>query len=433
MSVLETVYAAAVRGARVASPLVARGDSKIARAVRGRRGVVERLEAWARTGRDRRRHLLWIHAPSVGEGLQARAVLEATLERRPDLQTVFTHFSPSAEALASRMPADVADYLPWDVPGEVDPVLDVLQPDLVAFTKTEVWPVLSRSARRRGIPTALVAATLPEDSSRLRWPAREVLRPALGRLAAVLAIAPDDAERFRRLGARGDRIQVTGDPGIDSAAARAGATDPDAAWLAPFRRTPRPTIVAGSTWPPDEEVLVEAVSAVREARPGLRMVVAPHEPTEEHLRPLEAALQRRGWVTARLGAVEAAGSTAGLDAVVVDRVGVLAQLYSVGVVAYVGGGFHGDGLHSVLEPAAAGLPVTFGPRHSNARAAADLVEEGGARVVDGPAALARVLQGWLSDEGARTRWGKAARGYIEAHRGAAVRTAERVLEILGHP
>lgn len=431
MSIAETLYAAAAGGARAASPLLARGDSKLARSLRGRRGVVARLVEWARAERDTGRRLVWIHAPSVGEGLQARAVLSAVLERRPELQSVFTHFSPSAEGLARSMPVDVADYLPWDVTAEVDPVLKALRPDLVVFTKTEVWPVLTRSARRRGVPTALVAATLPKGSSRLRWPTTRVLRPALGRLAAVLAIAREDAERFRDLGARRERVHVTGDPGIDSAAVRAGAADPAASYLAPFADDPRPTLVAGSTWPPDESVVVEAVTTLREEHPGLRLVVAPHEPGEAHVGPLERALEERGWRTARLDAVEGAGSVRGVDAVVVDRVGVLAHLYTVGSVAYVGGGFHGAGLHSVLEPAAAGVPVTFGPRHGNSRAASDLLEEGGAREVDGAPALVRALRSWLSDESTRARWGRAARGYIESHRGAAGRTAERLLGIMG--
>ena len=257
-----------------------------------------------------------------------------------------------------------------------------------------------------------------------------MLGPGLARLDAVLAIAEDDAERFRRLGAPPQVVEVTGDPGIDSAARRAEAADAEAPYLRPFRDGGPPILVAGSTWPPDEAVLVPGCTAVRDAGPGLRLIVAPHEPDEDHVAPLERALAEAGWRPVRLGEVEAGGELGGADAVVVDRVGVLAALYTVGDMAYVGGGFHGDGLHSVLEPAAAGLPVLFGPRHHNARAAGELVEVGGGRVVRDADEVSAVLGGWLRDREVRGRWGRAASGYIQAHRGAARRTAQRLSELL---
>ncbi|MBW3533990.1 MAG: hypothetical protein KY453_02035 [Gemmatimonadetes bacterium] len=430
MAVWEMAYRAAARGARVAAPLLGRGSSKLARGVRARAHAVDVLADWAADHREPSMPLLWIHAPSVGEGLQARAVLESVARLRPGLQTVFTHFSPSAEPLAGRMPVDVAGYLPWDLPGAMGRTLDALRPSVVAFTKTEVWPTLSREATARGVATALVAATLPAGSSRLRAPARWALAPSLRRLSVVAAIADDDAGRFGSLGVPAERAVVTGDPGIDSAAQRAAAADPDAPWLRPFRSAPRPTLVAGSTWPTDEAVLLPAATRLRETEPRLRLVVAPHEPTPRHLQPLERALADAGWAVARLGAVEEAGDAGGADAVVVDRVGVLAQLYTVGDVAWVGGGFHGQGLHSVLEPAAAGLPVLFGPRHHNARAAGELVEAGAARVVgDAPAAV-DALRAWLGDGDARLHAGERALRYIGGHRGAAERTAGHLLGLL---
>ncbi|HEX9886013.1 MAG TPA: glycosyltransferase N-terminal domain-containing protein, partial [Longimicrobiales bacterium] len=351
MPAYESVYGSLMRLGFMASPFLERGGSKLARGLRGRRAATERLVGWAGEGRRPGQGLVWFHAPSVGEGLQARVVLAALAERaavegRP-LETVFTHFSPSAEALAASMPVDVAAYLPWDVPSAVGPVLDALHPDLVVFTKTEVWPVMSREARRRGIPTALVAATLPEGSSRLRWPTREVLRPSVRRLASVLAIGEEDAARFRRLGAHDERVYVTGDPAIDSAVQRAGQANPDATYLRPFREYGRehgrPTVVAGSTWPADEAVLLPACARVRAFVEDVRLIVAPHEPTGSHVAALERRLALDGWRVGRLGDVEAAGTAEDVDAVVVDRVGVLAHLYTVADVAYVGGGFHGAG------------------------------------------------------------------------------------------
>ena len=134
-----------------------------------------------------------------------------------------------------------------------------------------------------------------------------------------------------------------------------------------------------------------------------------------------------------LAEVEERGTAADLDAVVVDRVGVLVHLYTVGDVAFVGGGFHDAGLHSVLEPAAARMPVVFGPKHRNARAAADLIECEGAREAADSGALADTLSGWLVEEEARDYAAGQAFGYIQRHLGAADRSAALLVGLLDWP
>jgi len=257
------------------------------------------------------------------------------------------------------MPSDASEYFPWDIPSVIRPVLEAVAPDLVVFTKTEVWPVLVEEAVRRGIPVAMVGAALPPGAGRARPLARAFLRPTWERIAALGAISEADAEGFRSLGVSSAAVQVTGDPGIDSAARRAHAAAPEATYLAPFHRDARPTIVAGSTWPADDVVLLPALHELRSRVDGLRVILAPHEPESGHVSDLLGRLAGGGWRAATLGEVEKRGTAADLDAVVVDRVGVLAHLYTVGTVAYVGGGFHDAGLRSVLEPAAARLPVAF--------------------------------------------------------------------------
>lgn len=442
MSAASFLYRVVQGGIRAAGPAlgVVPGirASKLVRGIRGRRDAHGLLARWGREGRDPARPVAWFHAPSVGEGLQARAVIEALRRRRADVQVVFTHFSPSAEALARSMPADVAGYLPWDMVGPMRWVLDAVRPDMLVFTKTEVWPVLVALAAERRAPAAMVAATLPSGAGRMRWPARMLLRPTWAALAAVAAIAEEDGRRFTELGVAPDRVRVTGDPGIDSAVQRARSAPNDAPYLKPFHVAPRPTLVAGSTWPADEAVLLPALESLRSRGvlgedPGFpRVIIAPHEPSTARVGALLQGLGARGWTAATLADVEAAGSCEGVDAVVVERVGVLAHLYTVGTMAYVGGGFHGAGLHSVLEPAAARLPVAFGPRHHNARAAADLLDAGGAVEVDGVEALAAALDVWLRDAEALHYAARRAYDYIDAHLGAAERTAATLDNLLVH-
>ncbi|HEX6039883.1 3-deoxy-D-manno-octulosonic acid transferase [Longimicrobium sp.] len=429
MSAAETLYTLALRAARPLLPLAARGEGKLARGIRGRAGVLERLETWARTHREPARPLVWFHAPSVGEGLQARAVVQAFRARSPDAQVAYTFFSPSAESFARTVQADVADYLPLDLPGDVRRALDALRPDVIAFSKTDVWPVLTREAKARGVRLAMLSGTLPASSSRLGGPARALLAPAYARLDVAAAISPDDADRFGALGVPADRRRVMGDARFDQVWARARGVDRASSLLSLFDGFDGVTLVAGSTWPADEERLVPALASLIEAGHRLRAILVPHEPTLAHVEALEARLRGAGITDAfRLSQV-AVGALAG-TAVVVDRVGVLGDLYALADVAYVGGGWGTAGLHSVLEPAAFGAPVLFGPRHANAREAAELIARGGAfELSPDQSAAARILP-LIEDAARRRAAGDAARAYVEANMGAAERGAEIIESLL---
>ena len=157
--IAEVSYRLAQLALRAFTPVLAVGEGKLARGLRGRRGAHERLIWWGRSVRDPDRPTVWFHAPSVGEGLQARAVMDALRRRRPEFQIVFTHFSPSASALAADLPADVADYLPWDVPSDAGVVLQALAPGLLVFTKTEIWPFTVAAASADEVPVAMIAGT----------------------------------------------------------------------------------------------------------------------------------------------------------------------------------------------------------------------------------------------------------------------------------
>ena len=183
--------------------------------------------------------------------------------------------------------------------------------------------------------------------------------------------------------------------------------------------------MAGSTWAPDEEVLLRALRHVGERTSPLRLILAPHEPTAEHLASSEALLGSLGFTSQRLATVENAPVTA--DAVLVDRVGVLGDIYAAADIGYVGGGWGTAGLHSVLEPAAFGAPVLFGPRHTNAREAADLVAAGAAYSVEDEEELRDRIAALWDDIEARRDAGQAARAYVEAGAGAAERGAQIVI------
>lgn len=423
-------YRAAVRLGTTLAPALGLFDPKIRAGTRARREAGERLLDWARWSRDENRPLVWFHAASVGEGLQADSVLRHLRRIRPDCQIIYTHFSPSAEGLAGRLEVDAADYLPYDLPDRVDRLLGALELDLLVFAKLDVWPELSTRAATTGAQVAIVAATVSPGSGRLRWPARGLLEPGYRAVAAAGSISQGDATRLARLGVSADRIRVLGDPRFDSVADRVRTVPPDEPLLRFGRGAP--TLIAGSTWPADEAVILRAFAAVRQQRADARLILVPHEPTADHLTRLERIAQGAGLPPpVRLSAAESATTL-----LLVDRIGILAILYGAGTMAYVGGGFGRAGLHSVLEPAAWSLPVAFGPRWGNSRDAALLLDAGAATALGTYAterAAAELLsqwESWLADESKRKAQGQHARDVVEQGLGASERSAAMLAELI---
>jgi len=416
-AVLRLGYDAAGQVARALAAVVPPGDAKLLRALRARRGIRARYAAWSAAHRDRARPLLWMHAPSVGEGLQARPVLQLARSARPTTQLAYTFFSPSAATFACGLDVDFADYLPFDTEGEAKAALDALVPRALVFSKLDVWPRLTREASSQRVALGLVSATLAEGSSRRKTLAARLLADAYARLDAVGAIDATDAERLTELGVRRDRIAVTGDTRYDQVWARVRATDRSTGFVGTLA-SDRPTLVAGSTWPADERPLLAAWTRLRSGVRDARLIIAPHEPTPSHLTPVERWASGTGLRVARLGAPDASSA----DVVVVDRVGVLGDLYALASVAYVGGGFHAAGLHSVLEPAAFGVPVLFGPRFANSRDAGLLIGAGGGASGANEVVLEARLREWLTSDDARRAAGAAARQLVERGLGAAERS-----------
>jgi 3-deoxy-D-manno-octulosonic-acid transferase len=422
----DAVYDAGIQLARPLIRLAEPFSQKLRTGMIGRRGARERLVAWARANRVADKPLIWMHAPSVGESLMAQAIITEIRAQLPAVQILFTYFSPSATRIVERVGADVHDYIPLDTRRDAQAVLDAMRPSAIGFVRTEIWPALVREAAARKIPTTLVNAVLSTHSSRLKGPARWLLRSAYAQLNAVGAVGRDHAERFERLGVPARRLQVTGDARFDQVMIRVSQLDREQRLLHRLKDPGLLTVVAGSTWPADEAEILPALALARKGRP-MRVIIAPHEPNEAHLRTLEHRLNSVGLHHARLSTLE--GNEGKLpEVVVVDRLGVLADLYAIANVAYVGGGFHDAGLHSVVEPAALGVPVVFGPRKGNAREADELAGKGGGFVASDGAAVASIILDLAARSVHRQTAAMNARAFVEARLGGARRNAELILQ-----
>lgn len=406
-----------MRALTILAPVAARWSPKLARGVTGRAASAAAFARWAASSPDRRRPLLLFHGASAGELRQVEPVLRRLRARHPEWQLVVTSFSPSGQAVAAELGGDLAGFLPWDEPIGVAAFLDALHPAAIVFSHGDVWPELCRAASARGIPLGLVAAALRRGSRRRRWPAAAVLRPAWRSLTAVGAITNEDARLLQEAGVPPDALTVTGDPRADAVLERLERAGP--------RRSHPELLVAGSTWPADEDILLRAFRSIRHRHPDARLVIAPHEPTGEGLGRLRASARS-------LGLPSPEPFEAGLGGAplrVVETVGMLALIYPEGGMAYVGGGFGRAGLHSVLEPAAAGVPVVAGRIGAPGPDTATLTDAGGLvwlPVSGAVAALERQWSQWLEDGEARAKAGCAARRAVLEGRGAGDRSAALV-------
>jgi 3-deoxy-D-manno-octulosonic-acid transferase len=422
-SLLRIPYSLAGRAANALVKAIPAGESKFRRGLGARRGIIARYQAWSSASRDRARPLVWFHAPSVGEGLQAQPVIDLLRARRPDLQIAYTFYSPSAEQFAKSLDVDFADYLPFDTIDSADAIVRALQPNALVFSKLDIWPDLTERAAAAGVPVGVISATLAESSGRRGILARALLGDAYRAIGRVGAIDAKDAEHFREVGLASAKVEVTGDTRYDQVWARAKRTPSP---LVQSLRSARPTLVAGSTWPSDETHLLAAWTRLREKIPDARLIIAPHEIGAAHLTSVERWAKVHALRVSRIDAREAPGA----DVVLVDRFGVVGDRYAIADVAYVGGGFHSAGLHSVLEPASFGAPVLFGTRYDKSRDAGNLIEAKGGASIKGEIDLELRLRDWLGSVAARDVAGAAAKSMVQGGVGAAERSFALVSSLL---
>ncbi|MFN2384431.1 MAG: 3-deoxy-D-manno-octulosonic acid transferase [Gemmatimonadota bacterium] len=407
----------------MALPVLGRLRPKVQRGRAARRGVEER---WAvlTAGLADRSPRLWLHASSAGEALQARPLVEAIRAARPEAAILYSFFSPSAARLAAQWTTpDATDYLPYDWPLVMRRQLRRLAPDALILVGAELWPNLIWAAAEAGVPLAQACARLGPGCAARRFPMRLLARDLYPRFTALAAVAEEDAEALRALGADPTGVAVTGDTRIDATlerfeAALALAEPPP--WARPDGAGP--VIVAGSTWPADETLLLAAVARLRTRHPRLQVVIAPHEPTAEAVQRLAARAGTHGLTTAQFDAPE---GTTGAAIVIVDRVGVLYRLYGAADIGYVGGGFSGA-VHNTMEPAAWGIPVTIGPHHGGPHEVEGMLATGGLAVVRTADGLAELWARWLAEPALRARAGAAARAVLDRHRGASGRTLDHL-------
>ncbi len=377
---------------------------------------------------------IWIHAVSLGEVVAVAPLVRELRRRYPDARLVVSTVTETGREAVEQRLEGVAEhrYAPLDFPWVVNQAIDQLRPSLYVFVETELWPNLLRSLRRRNIPSVLVNGRLSTRSfERQRLPViRDFYRTMLNMISSCLMQSERDAQRMIDLGADPSRVRCTGnikfDQPVPQAAAGGTAVSKQAIGLTERERL----VVAGSTHPGEEEIIVDAYQAVCEDFPDLRLVLAPRH--IERAAQVEQMVRAKGLTVSRRSTGHGESSFgSGPRVVVLDTRGELALLYREAAVAFVGGTLVPVGGHNLLEPAVWGKPVLFGPHTDHcAEVAALLLTARGGRVVEGVQGLARSLRDLLGNSDALKGMGQAAQQVVADNQGALQRSAEIIATFL---
>lgn len=320
------------------------------------------------------RPVVWFHAASLGEFEQARPVLESYRERHPDHQVLLTFFSPSGyEVRKNYAKADAVCYLPPDLPLTVHRFIRQTNNLQAAFfVKYDFWFNYLGALRKSHVPTYIFSAIFRSEQYFFkpwgRWFVRQ-LRDCFTHLFV------QNEESLQLLRSHGiDHCSLAGDTRYDRVNQIVQTAERDAVVEKFLDGYDGKVLVAGSTWPPDEHLLAR----LRESKQWFpeRIIIAPHEIHEEHLRSIEALFPD----SVRYSRLSGSNSTAG-RVLIIDNIGLLSKLYRYATVAYIGGGF-GVGIHNILEAVAYGKPVVFGPNYHKFQEAHDLIDLGGCMIVD---------------------------------------------------
>ncbi len=369
---------------------------------------------------------IWIHAVSVGEVQAVEPLVRHLRKHHPQLPLTITTFTPTGSERVQLLFGDTVFhvYCPYDLPGAVRRFVDKLRPCLLIMVETEIWPNLLAICEQQGIPALLANGRLSARSARGYARLGSFSRRVFGCISAVAAQSRADADRFVRLGVPEQRVRVSGSIKFDM---RIPASVLEQIQV--LRRTwgDRPVWVAASTHEGEDEQVLAAHQMILKQVPLALLVLVPRHP--ERFDKVAALVQRRGLPAARRSREQSCDER--IQVFIGDTMGELPVFLGGADVAFIGGSLVRVGGHNMLEAAAQGVPVLFGPHVFNFSGIARLLRdrEAGVMVQDSES-LGRQVSTWLQDASERSRIGENGRQVVEENRGALQRLTALVDEFL---
>lgn len=383
---------------------------KLRKMVQGHRATWQMLRALS--GKDT---YVWFHAASLGEFEQGRPLMERLRREHPEKKILLTFFSPSGyEVRKNYDGADLVCYLPFDTPLNARRFVKLARPEAAFFIKYEFWRNYIEVLYKRGIPCYSVSSIFRENQIFFRPYGRGYAR-CLSRMTHLFVQNETSRRLLKGIGVT--NVDVVGDTRFDRVLDIRNAAKPLP--LAERFAGCWKVLVAGSSWPQDEEIIIPYFNK----HPNLKLVLAPHVVSEEHLQAIERQLARPALRYSKA----TPKAVAEVDCLIIDCYGLLSSIYRYASMAYVGGGF-GVGIHNVPEAAVYGIPVIIGPNNKKFREAQALLRCGGCKEIAGVADFEQIMDAWLSDKEALATAGKAAGCYIADNAGAADRIFSKTLQ-----
>ena len=337
-------------------------NEKVRKMWRGERAAFRVLKEQV----DPQAKYVWFHAASLGEFEQGRPLMERLRQDHPEYKILLTFFSPSGyEVRKNYQGADIICYLPLDTPVSAIRFLRLIRPVMAFFIKYEFWYNYLHILKHRHVPVYSVSSIFRPDQVFFKWYGRQYGR-VLNCFTHFFVQNEQSKELLAKIGIR--NVTIVGDTRFDRV-----LQIKEAARQLPiveeFTHDAK-VFVAGSSWPPDEEIFIRYFNA----HPDWKLIIAPHVIGEDHLKQIEKLLEGRKVI--RYTAAEKGASVAEADVLIIDCFGLLSSIYHYGDVAYVGGGF-GVGIHNLLEAAVWDVPVFFGPNNQKFQEAQGLKQCGG--------------------------------------------------------
>lgn len=385
-------------------------DQKAKLWVSGRRGWRDKLKNDLKKIKSDPK--IWVHCASLGEFEQGRPIIEGIKSKYPQYKIILSFFSPSGyEIQKNYQLADVVTYLPADTSSNANDFIEYCSPHSVIFIKYEFWLNYLSELHKRKIPVYLASGVIKEHQPFFKWYGKPFVR-ALSTFKKLFVQDDRSVELLRSL-----NIQtgiVGGDTRIDRVYhLRKKALDLPI--LKDFTAGKK-SIIAGSTWPKDENIILESFQKLKSKHPEIRLIIAPHEVGANNIQRLCELIKAKLPGTSFSLYLEDP-SVAGTDILVINTIGILSSAYQYGNVAYIGGGFD-DGIHNILEPATYGLPIAIGPNHKKFNEAAILISTGGASEIVNSEQLFLRFDRYFSDPASLKIASEACVKYIDLNKGA---------------
>ena len=352
--------------------------------------------------------IIWVHTASLGEFEQGLPIIEQLKKNYPEYRILVTFFSPSGyEVKKNTAAADMVTYLPMDTKKNAIKFLDLVNPKLVIFVKYEIWPNYLRALSQRNIPTLLISALFKENQIYFKSYGG-FMRKTLHNFTHIFVQDTKSIELLSKINIK--NTSISGDTRFDRVI-EILERDNNLAFMENFKNGAK-TLVAGSTWPDDEEVLVPYINT---GESSLKFVLAPHNIKPEHINKLKSSINKKTILYSELENKDLSA----YEVLIIDTIGLLTKIYSYAEISYVGGGF-ATGLHNTLEPAVYGIPVIIGPSFKGFKEAEDLVNKGGVLVVKSPAEFFTLVNDLLKDEEHLKRTGDINSTYVSENKGASI-------------